>query len=617
MISTLVSFAAVGIPHPAGQRPPTLLVISCSGSLAYRLQADRLGDSDRESQRLLDRSGSPEKAGRNAVDLSRHTTELRPGTILGREWSGQMQQVAVLADGFAWNGNTYPSLSKVAFAITGTRWNGPKLFGLRDRPLKGSLTMKAGSTKVVRCAIYTRVSTDQGLEQDFNSLDAQYEASRAYIRSQAHAGWTLLRAKYDDGGFSGGHTDRPALQRLLADVRSGEIDVIVVYKVDRLTRSLADFAKLVELFDKHNVSFVSVTQQFNTTTSMGRLTLNVLLSFAQFEREVTSERIRDKISASKRKGLWVGGMVPLGYDTNERRITVNGAEADRVRMIFRSYLKLGSLNLLMADLRQQGIVTKVRTLKTGETVGGIPFTRGPLAHLLRNRFYIGEVPFKGEVLDGEQPRILDRDLFDAVQAKLSEQTTNHRTTRMNSEALLTGRIFDDRGNRMSPSHVRKGGRKYGYYLSCVLFHGAAERAGSVRRVPATDIEALVIRSVREHLKPSQEIDDRSLIHTHVTRVEVQPEQLIIQLAEHREAIAEKAGSTPPFRSLGKRQYQGGAVRFVPDGMSPQHARPLRSGNRAPWSHRSPAGAVGSMNLSLRKRQPRTASPSESGAASAR
>src|SRR3984893_16659073 len=234
---------------------------------------------------------------------------------------------------------------------------------------EGVLTMKTGSTKVVRCAIYTRVSTDQGLEQDFTSLDAQYEASQAYIRSQAHAGWTLRRAKYDDGGFSGGHTDRPALQRLLEDVRSGEIDVIVVYKVALLTRSLADFAKLVELFDKHNVSFVSVTQQFNTTTSMGRLTLNVLLSFAQFEREVTAERIRDKISASKRKGLWVGGMVPLGYDTNARRITVNDSEADRVRIICRSYLKLGSLNLLMADLRQLGIVTKVRTLKTGATVG--------------------------------------------------------------------------------------------------------------------------------------------------------------------------------------------------------------------------------------------------------
>jgi site-specific DNA recombinase len=283
--------------------------------------------------------------------------------------------------------------------------------------------MKPGAAKTVRCAIYTRVSTEQGLEQDFNSLDAQYDASQAYIRSQAHAGWTLLRAKYDDGGFSGGTTDRPALQRLLGDLRAGKIDVIVVYKVDRLTRSLADFAKLVDLFDQHNVSFVSVTQQFNTTTSMGRLTLNVLLSFAQFEREVTAERIRDKISASKRMGLWVGGMAPLGYDTKGRKITVNDAEAGRVRMIFRGYLQLGSLNLLMADLRQRGIVTKVRTLKTGEIVGGIPFTRGSLAHLLRNRFYIGEVAFKGEVLKGEQPAIVDEDLFDAVQAKLNEQVT--------------------------------------------------------------------------------------------------------------------------------------------------------------------------------------------------
>src|ERR1051325_8474557 len=238
----------------------------------------------------------------------------------------------------------------------------------------------ATARKTVRCAIYTRVSTDQGLEQDFNSLDAQYDASQAYIRSQAHAGWTMLRSKYDDGGFSGGNTDRPALQQLLDDVQAGKVDVIVVYKVDRLTRSLADFAKLVELFDRHNVSFVSVTQQFNTTTSMGRLTLNVLLSFAQFEREVTSERIRDKISASKRKGLWVGGMAPLGYDTKDRRITVTKAEAETVRTIFRSYLKLGSLNLLMADLRRSRIVTKVRKLKTGKTAGGIPFTRGPLAH---------------------------------------------------------------------------------------------------------------------------------------------------------------------------------------------------------------------------------------------
>src|SRR5665213_2617202 len=281
--------------------------------------------------------------------------------------------------------------------------------------------MKTGPTKTVRCAIYTRVSTDQGLDQDFNSLDAQYEASEAYIRSQAHAAWTLVQNRYDDGGFSGGSTDRPALQRLLTDIKARKIDIIVVYKVDRLTRSLADFAKLVEAFDKHDVSFVSVTQQFNTTTSMGRLTLNVLLSFAQFEREVTSERIRDKISASKRKGLWVGGMAPLGYDTKDRKITVNEPEAEWVRAIFRSYLKLGSLNLLMADLRNRGIVSKLRTLKTGESVGGIPFTRGPLGYLLRNRFYIGEVSFKGEVLKGEQRAIIDRALFDAVQSKLEEQ----------------------------------------------------------------------------------------------------------------------------------------------------------------------------------------------------
>src|ERR1700678_4419506 len=230
-------------------------------------------------------------------------------------------------------------------------------------------------------------------------------------RHQAHEGWRLIRTRYDDGGLSGASLERPALQVLLDDVRARKVDIIVVYKVDRLTLSLADFAKLVELFDEHSVSFVSVTQQFNTTTSMGRLTLNVLLSFAQFEREVTSERIRDKISASKRKGLWVGGMAPLGYDTKDRRITVNEAEADGVRSIFRRYAELGSLNLLMADLRKRGIVTKVRTLKSGEQIGGIPFTRGPLAHLLRNRFYIGEVALKGEVLKGEQVPIVDKDLF--------------------------------------------------------------------------------------------------------------------------------------------------------------------------------------------------------------
>jgi DNA invertase Pin-like site-specific DNA recombinase len=347
--------------------------------------------------------------------------------------------------------------------------------------------MNAKHRKSVRCAIYARVSTDQGLEQDFNSLDAQYDASQAYIRSQVHAGWALVRTKYEDGGFSGGNTDRPALQRLLADVRAGEIDVIVVYKVDRLTRSLADFAKLVELFDKHTVSFVSVTQQFNTTTSMGRLTLNVLLSFAQFEREVTSERIRDKIAASKRKGLWVGGMAPLGYDTNERKITVNRIEAETVRTIFRSYLKLGGLNPLMADLRKQGIVTKERLLRSGKTVGGIPFTRGPLAHLLRNRFYIGEVVFKGETLPGEQSAIIDRKLFDAVQTKLDGQLRTYKQKRTSSGAILAGRLFDDRGQRMTPTHTHKGTTKYRYYVSLPLVQGQAEQAGSISRISAPQI----------------------------------------------------------------------------------------------------------------------------------
>jgi len=442
--------------------------------------------------------------------------------------------------------------------------------------------MNSRGSKQVRCAIYTRVSTDQGLEQDFNSLDAQYDASQAYIRSQAHAGWTLIRFKYDDGGFSGGNTDRPALQRLLEDVQAGKIDVIVVYKVDRLTRSLADFAKLVELFDHHGVSFVSVTQQFNTTTSMGRLTLNVLLSFAQFEREVTSERIRDKIAASKRKGLWVGGMAPLGYDTRDRKITVNETEAERVRAIFRSYLRLGSLNLSMTDLRQRGIVTKVRTLKTGETVGGIPFTRGPLAHLLRNRFYIGEVSFKGEVLAGEQPAIVDRDLFDAVQAKLTEQVTHHKSSRARSEALLLGRIFDDRGHRMIPSHVRKLGIKYRYYLSSALLQGRPKQAGTVSRIPAHEVEALVIKAVRGHLDVSAEIEDAVVIKNHVIRVEVQPDQLLIELAgakstnskrkqKDRNVIAVPWRKTPSTR---RREV------LLPESGLPKEARPIRSESRA-------------------------------------
>ena len=389
--------------------------------------------------------------------------------------------------------------------------------------------MKPGAPKHVRCAIYTRVSTDQGLEQDFNSLDAQYDACQSYIRSQAHARWSLLRAKYDDGGFSGGNTDRPALQQLLDDVRAGKVDVIVVYKVDRLTRSLADFAKLVELFDTHGVSFVSVTQHFNTTTSMGRLTLNVLLSFAQFEREVTSERIRDKVAASKRKGLWVGGKVPLGYTVKDKQVVVVEEDAAKVGTIFRRYLELGSLDLLLKDLRKRRTLTKVQRLKSGRTIGGIPFTRGPLSYLLRNRFFVGEVVYKGEVLPGPQVPILDKELFEAVQAKLAEQQNNHVQSRLTSEALLTGKIYDDRGHRMSPSHSRKRGVRYRYYISLPLLDGRPEEAGSVSRVPAGEIERVVAAALRGELSVDADISDRDLITEYVTRAEVCPAQIAIQI----------------------------------------------------------------------------------------
>src|SRR5450756_1404739 len=271
--------------------------------------------------------------------------------------------------------------------------------------------MKPVAPKMQRCAIYTRVSTEHGLKQEFNSLHAQREAAQAYVKSQAHEGWKPVRDHYDDGGFSGGSMERPALQKLLADIQERRIDIVVVYKVDRLTRSLTDFAKLVELFDGHGVSFVSVTQQFNTTTSMGRLTLNVLLSFAQFEREVTSERIRDKIAASKRKGIWVGGPLPLGYELKDGKIIIIENEADRVRLIFRRYLEVGGVNQLVRDLRDRNFLTKVRPLATGATRGGIPFGRGSLFYLLRNRFYIGEVKYKGEVFAGEQPAIMDLSLI--------------------------------------------------------------------------------------------------------------------------------------------------------------------------------------------------------------
>src|SRR4051812_46375244 len=286
--------------------------------------------------------------------------------------------------------------------------------------------MSARAVKVLRCAIYTRVSTEHGLEQEFNSLHNQREAAEAYIKSQAHEGWRLHPARYDDGGFSGGSLDRPALQRLLGNIRAGQIDVVVVYKVDRLTRSLADFAKLVEHFDQHAVSFVSVTQAFNTTSSMGRLTLNVLLSFAQFEREVTGERIRDEIAASKRKGLWMGGVVPLRYRVENRKLMVDESEAEQVRMLFRRYLEIGSVPRLQEELRHSGFVTRQRRLSSGRVIGGIPFTNGPLGHLLRNRVYLGGIKHKGKSYPGMHDAIIAHELFDSVQVRLAQNERGER-----------------------------------------------------------------------------------------------------------------------------------------------------------------------------------------------
>ena len=351
--------------------------------------------------------------------------------------------------------------------------------------------MKSAPPRKLRCAIYTRVSTDAGLEQEFNSLDAQREAAQAYVKSQAHEGWNLVRDRYDDGGFSGGSLDRPAMQKLLDDIKEGRIDVIVVYKVDRLTRSLADFAKLVEVFDEYGVAFVSVTQSFNTTTSMGRLTLNVLLSFAQFEREVTGERIRDKIAASKKKGIWVGGVVPLGYEVRDQKLVINEGEAKTVRLIFSRYLELGSLPALQRELRERGVVTRERMMSSGRSIGGRSLTNGPLNYLLRNRIYLGEINHRDQSYPGEHEPIVDAGLFNAVQAKLDENRRGARERRQSSKAMLLGKLFDDRGNPMTPSYAIKKGVRYRYYISCVLAQGRKEEAGTVKRVAAEEVESIV------------------------------------------------------------------------------------------------------------------------------
>ena len=369
----------------------------------------------------------------------------------------------------------------------------------------------APATKPQRCAIYTRKSTEHNLDLAFNSLDAQREACEAYIKSQAHEGWSLVEDRFDDGGLSGASLERPALQQLLDAVRARRIDIIVVYKVDRLTRSLADFAKLVELFDEHGVSFVSVTQSFNTTTSMGRLTLNVLLSFAQFEREVIGERVQDKIAASKIKGLWVGGPVPPGYRSEKKQLVVVERDAALVRRIFQLYLDLGSVGAVAEMLYREGIITRL----------GHSFRVGMLAHLLKNRFYLGDIVWRGISYRGAHVPIVDLQTFDAVQRALATAAIDRKGRSANTAFTLAGLLHDDAGNRMSPSHARKNGARYRYYVSQALIQHRKAEAGSIARVSAPEAEAAVLAAMPN---PNQ-----------IARIVLQQDCLFIELRSQDEA----------------------------------------------------------------------------------
>ncbi|TSJ64160.1 recombinase family protein [Starkeya sp. 3C] len=353
--------------------------------------------------------------------------------------------------------------------------------------------IKHPATKVtpkIRCAIYTRKSSEEGLDMEFNSLDAQREACAAYIMSQKPEGWVLVPDHYDDGGISGGTLERPALKRLIADIEFGKVDVVVVYKIDRLSRSLMDFAKLVEVFERHSVTFVSVTQSFNTTTSMGRLTLNILLSFAQFEREVIGERIRDKVAASRKKGMWMGGYVPLGYRVENRKLVISGEEAVTVRRIFEGFVKLGSIKLLMRELEEADIRSR----------RGNPLDKGALYKLLNNRVYIGDAVHKGVAYPGEHEAIIDIALWNRAHGIMGESPrTRANKTRLSGPALLRGLIFSPNGDAMSPSHTRKGDRLYRYYVTQSVLKRGPETC-PVRRVPAAEIEATVVEQLRGILR---------------------------------------------------------------------------------------------------------------------
>ena len=361
--------------------------------------------------------------------------------------------------------------------------------------------------KKIRCAIYTRKSSEDGLEQEFNSLHAQREACASYVASQKHEGWVLLPAAYDDGGLSGGSLERPALQRLMQEMRDGHVDQIIVYKIDRLTRSLADFSKIVDVLDAAGASFVSVTQSFNTATSMGRLTLNMLLSFAQFEREVTAERIRDKIAASKRKGLWMGGNVPLGYEPDGRTLKISAADAPKVRTIYDLYKKHRNIRIVKTEADKLGLKTAVRTLSSGRLKGGTEFSFGHIYHILSNPIYAGRIRHKTKVWPGQHPAIIDPAEWDALQEQLKDGAVRSRSGTGRScdgqkkqVSLLAGKVIDETGDRLTPSHTKTGkGRRLRYYVSHRLIRSSGPKDPSGWRLPAPELETLVAELIRKHL----------------------------------------------------------------------------------------------------------------------
>lgn len=393
------------------------------------------------------------------------------------------------------------------------------------------------SKTLFRCAIYTRKSTEEGLDQAFNSLDAQRESCAAYIRSQAGLGWRPVAKHYDDGGISGGTMDRPALHDLLEDIKESRIDVVVVYKIDRLTRSLMDFARIVEIFDRHEVSFVSVTQQFNTSTSMGRLTLNVLLSFAQFEREVTAERIRDKVAASKKKGLWMGGPVPIGYRAIDKRLVVEPAEAETVRRLFQLYLEIGSVRRLKEQVDTLGLVTPRRPRRTGEAGGGRSFSRGHLHWLLSNPVYVGEVRHGRNNWPGQHEPIVERTLWDAVQKALSDQApTIQKGKRAGRQSLLLGMLFDETGDRLTPSHALKNGQRYRYYISQRLMQ-ARRKDETGWRLPADTLEATVRAALVDLLRDGRKVSE-------AIRLEGRDLATIRPALERARSLQELVGQSP-------------------------------------------------------------------------